>query len=41
MWKDLFDVLHNFYKNGIDKLDDEAKRYVERSIIEGKQDGRI
>lgn len=39
MRKDLFDVLDSFQRNGVDKLDDEAKRYVERSVIEGKQDG--
>ena len=41
MRKDLFDVLDKFYKNGIDNLDPEAQRFVERSIIEGKQDGKI
>ncbi len=40
MRKDLFDVLLKFHSNGVDKLDDESKRYVERSIIEGKQDGK-
>jgi hypothetical protein len=41
MRKDLFDVLDKFYKNKIDNVDPEAQRYVERSIIEGKQDGKI
>ena len=39
MRQDLFFVLQKFYENDISKLDKEVRRYVERSLIEGKQDG--
>lgn len=41
MRKDLFDILNKFNESNKEKLDDESKRYVERSLIEGKQDGKL
>lgn len=39
MRKDLFDILQKFSDLHISKLSGEEKRYVERTLIEGKQDG--
>jgi hypothetical protein len=39
MRKDLFDILEQFSKTNLEKLDSESKRYVEHCLIEGKQDG--
>jgi hypothetical protein len=39
MRKDLYDILLKFNESNKEKLDEESKRYVERCLIEGKQDG--
>ena len=39
MRKDLFDVLQKFSEVNKEPLDKETKRYLDRSITEGKQDG--
>ena len=41
MRKDLFDVLKKFSETNSETLDKETKRYLERSITEGKQDGNF
>lgn len=42
MRKDLFDILEAFKeKNNLNNLDKEAKRFVEQSIIEGRQYGNL
>lgn len=41
MRKDLFDVLQKFAENKPTNLKPEGRRYLERSIIEGRQDGMI
>jgi hypothetical protein len=40
MRKDLFDVLKKFSETNNETLDKETRRYLERSITEGKQDGK-
>ena len=39
MRKDLYDILLKFHESNSETLDRESKRYVERCLIEGKQDG--
>jgi hypothetical protein len=41
MRKNLFDVLQKFSENNTESLDKEAKRYLDRSIVEGKQDSNL
>ena len=41
MRKDLFDVLKKFNETNNETLDKETRRYLERSITEGKQDGKL
>jgi hypothetical protein len=39
MRKDLFDILQKFNESQGSTVDPESKRYLERSILEGKCDG--
>ena len=41
MRKDLFDILKKFNETNKEEINEEARRYVERSLIEGKQDGKF